>query len=66
MVNSTSSELVIQSCSVKRCPQKSCKIHKKIPVPQACNFTKKETLAQAFFCEFCEIFKSTFIAERLG
>ena len=28
---------------------------------EACNFIKKETLAQAFFCEFCEIFKSTFL-----
>ena len=28
--------------------------------PEACNFTKKETLAQAFFCEFCEISKNTF------
>ena len=27
---------------------------------QACNFIKKETLAQVFSCEFCEIFKNTF------
>ena len=27
---------------------------------EACNLTKKETLAQVFFCEFCEIFKNTF------
>ena len=26
----------------------------------ACNFIIKETLAQAFSCEFCEIFKNTF------
>ena len=26
----------------------------------ACNFIKKETLAQVFSCEFCEISKSTF------
>ena len=25
-----------------------------------CNYIKKETLAQVFFCEFCEIFKNTF------
>ena len=25
-----------------------------------CNFSKKETLAQMFFCEFCEIFKNTY------
>ena len=29
-------------------------------MPKACNFTKKETLAQMFSCEFCEISKSTF------
>ena len=27
---------------------------------QACNFIKKETLAQVFSCEFQEIFKNTF------
>ena len=26
---------------------------------QACNFIKKETLAQVFSCEFCEISKNT-------
>ena len=30
------------------------------PQPEACNFIKKETLAQVFFCEFCEISKNTF------
>ena len=28
--------------------------------PEACNFIKKETLAQLFSCEFCEISKNTF------
>ena len=28
--------------------------------PEACNFIKKETVAQVFSCEFCEIFKITF------
>ena len=28
--------------------------------PEACNFIKKETLAQVFSCEFCEIAKNTF------
>ena len=32
---------------------------------QACNFIKKETLAQVFSCEFCEIFKSTFSTKHL-
>ena len=26
--------------------------------PEACNFIKKETLAQVFPCEFCEIFEN--------
>ena len=30
----------------------------------ACNFIKKETLAQVFRCEFCEIFFRTFFAEH--
>ena len=29
------------------------------------NFTKNETLAQAFSCEFCKIFKNTFSTEHL-
>ena len=28
---------------------------------EACNFIKKETLAQVFPCEFCEISKYTFL-----
>ena len=28
--------------------------------PEACNFIKKETLAQVFSCEFFEISKNTF------
>ena len=33
--------------------------------PQTCNFIKKETLAQVFSCEFCEISKTTFSTEHL-
>ena len=29
-------------------------------MPKACNFIKKETLAQVFSCEFCESSKNTF------
>ena len=29
-------------------------------LPQACEFIKKESLAQVFFCEICEIYKNTF------
>ena len=31
----------------------------------ACNFIKKEALAQVFSCEFCEISKNTFIHKIL-
>ena len=31
----------------------------------ACNFIKKETLAQVFSCEFCAISKNTFFTEQL-
>ena len=31
----------------------------------ACNSIKKETLAQVFSCEFCQISKNTFFIERL-
>ena len=31
----------------------------------ACNFIKKDTLAQVFSCEFCEISKNTFFVEHL-
>ena len=33
---------------------------------EACNFIKKETLAQVFSSEFCEISKNTFSTEHLG
>ena len=32
---------------------------------EACNFIKKETLAQVFFCDFYEISKNTFFTEYL-
>ena len=32
---------------------------------QACNFIKKETLAQVFSCEFCEVSKNTFFTEHV-
>ena len=34
-------------------------------VALACNFIEKETPAQVFSCEFCEISKNTFFAEHL-
>ena len=33
---------------------------KKENLPKACNFIKKESLAQVFSCEFCRISKNTF------
>ena len=33
--------------------------------PKACNFIKKETLAQVFSCEFCDISKNTFFTEDI-
>ena len=33
--------------------------------PEACNFIKKETLAQVFYYEFCKISKNTFYTEHL-
>ena len=43
-------------------------MHKKTTSPiagQVCNFIKKETLAQVFFCKFCEISQNTFFTEHL-
>ena len=34
---------------------------KQSPRYGACNFIKKEVLAQVFSCEFCEIFKNIFL-----
>ena len=44
------------------CSMKFRKIHRKTPSPesQACNFIKKESLAQVFSCKFYEISKDTF------
>ena len=33
--------------------------------PEACNFIKKEALAQVFSCEICENFKNTFFIQHL-
>ena len=32
---------------------------------ETCNFIKKETLAEVFSCEFCEISNNTFFKEHL-
>ena len=68
-------EAVVQRCSVKKvfseisknshentCARDSFLITLQA---QACNFIKKEFLAQVFSCEFCEISKNTFFKENL-
>ena len=60
----------------KRCSQKFHKIYRKENTcarvsfliklqAQGRNFIKKETLAQVFSCEFCEISKNNFFTEHL-
>ena len=39
---------------------RAIKFLNKVAGLQACNFTKKETLAQVLSCEFCEISKNIF------
>ena len=48
---------------ISKAKLKLTKIHanaKQHPEPEACNFIKKDTLAQIFSCECCEISKNTF------
>ena len=56
----------------KSCSWKFPKIHRKTPVPRLFfnktllkNFIKKESLAQLFSSEFCEIPKNTFLTEHI-
>ena len=68
-----SSEAVVQSCSVEKvllkitqnsqentCARVSFLIKLQA---EACNFIKREILAQVFSCEICEISKNTFFTE---
>ena len=61
-------EAATRSVLWKKVFQKFHKIDRKRPVPvmQACNSIKKETLAQVLSCEFCEISKNTFFTEHLS
>ena len=55
------SEAVVRWCSAKKVFLKisqNCEIQ--FCRSEACNFIKKESLAQIFSCEFCEISKNTF------
>ena len=60
----------------KKVLKKFRKIHRKTPVPESfnkvaglspesCIFIREETLTQVFSCEFCEIFKNSFLTEHL-
>ena len=51
-----------KTCKMETSTIKKKGIQKK---PEACNFIKKEILAQVFSCEFCEISKNTFFTEHL-
>ena len=53
------SEAVARNCSVRKVFLKISQ-NSKTPVPYACNFIKKETLAEVFSCEFGEISRNTF------
>ena len=64
-------EAVVQWCSVKKVFLKISQNSQKNTCarvsfliscsPRACNFVKKETLAQVFSCEICEISKNTLL-----
>ena len=53
---------ILQNSQENTCARVSFLIKLQAP---ACNFIKKDTLAQAFSCEFCEISKSTFFTEHI-
>ena len=60
------SETVLRRCSVKKVFIEISEIHRKAPVPERFYFyIKKESLAQVFFCEFCEISTNTFFTEHV-
>ena len=57
------SEAVVQSCFVKKVFLEVSQNSQKNTCARVsffCNFTKKETLAQVFSCELCEISENTF------
>ena len=62
-------DAVTQRCSIKKVfleisqnsQESTCtRVSFSIKLQVACNFIKKETLAQVFSCELCEISKNTF------
>ena len=63
-------EALVQKCSVKKAFLKILQNSQENTCDRvsflglACNFIKKETLAQVFSCEFCEIVNNTFFIEQ--
>ena len=56
------SEAVVKTCSVKKVFLKISQYSQEKGLrPDACNFITRETLAQVFSCEFCEISKNNFL-----
>ena len=67
-----SSGAVARRCSIKKVVLKNfAKFTEKhlcqslFLIKLTCDFIKKETLAQVFSCQFCDIFKNTFFTEHL-
>ena len=68
-------EAVVRRCSVKKVfleisqnwqENTSARVSFLIKLQaEVCNFIKKETLAEVFSCEFCEIYKNTFLHRTL-
>ena len=58
-----------QQCHQHRSSHRRCYVRESVFLSAvfstACNFIKKETLAQVFSCQFCEIFKNTYFIEHL-
>ena len=55
-----------RNCSVKKCSEKFCKIHKKTPVSESPYWKgDSDTGAFLFFCEFSEIFINNLFTEHL-
>ena len=71
---SQDSEAAVQRCSIKKeflkilqnSQENTCVRVSFLQKLQdsTCNFIKKETLAEVFSCEFCEIFKNIFFIEH--
>ena len=56
-------EVVFRRCSVKKVFLKISQNSQENTCATVCNFIKKETLAQVFFCEFYGSFKNIFFYE---